>query len=176
MFGRKFRLPADILFGNLSEHEFQSIAEFQDNLAAMYECAYESIGHCQSEMKKHYDKKRKSEPLTIGDYVYIFNPRIRSNELKSKWNGPFEITETKNHVFKANDHWHPRDRLRKCHDDIKIDQLSSSDDDTSDEDSHEDVIADDEIDDDNGVPQRYNLRPRPTRQVDRLMVSKIKLL
>ena len=75
--------------------------------------------------------------------------------------------------------WLPCDRLRKYHDNEN--QISEASHQLSDDNaghnceiSSESSSSDEE--ETNGVPQGYDLRPRPTRQVERLMVSQTKLL
>ena len=47
----------------------------------------------QAQMKTLYDKNRTSDPLSIGDMVYISRPRV--NKLEPKWDGPHEIVTNK---------------------------------------------------------------------------------
>ncbi|KAK4345404.1 hypothetical protein RND71_035580 [Anisodus tanguticus] len=46
-------------------------------------------------MKHFHDKKILKREFSIGDRVLLFNSRLRlfSRKLKSKWSGPFEVTQ-----------------------------------------------------------------------------------
>lgn len=98
--------------------------------------------------------------------------------------GPFEILRRNKHMYKValkrgsgtKEKWLPRDRLRRCHEltqcslpDI-VEGIDSESDFSSDSSSSSDEnIADVE-------PARYNLRIRPTRQTERLIVAQISLI
>ena len=161
MFGRPFRIPTDLLYVHMDPRQFYSLKQFQDNMKFMYECAQDAMMKSQTKMKTYYDRKRKDDDLHVGDYVYVYIPRIRSTQLKAKWHGPHLITQksvTNYEVEMIIDgvtrlKWLPRDRLKRCyqdgrntavqHDDnpemqipdLDIESSSSSDDDISTDDN-----------------------------------------
>ena len=46
-------------------------------------------------MKKYHDQKIEKRNFLVGDLVLLFNARLRSfsSKLKSKWTGPYLITQ-----------------------------------------------------------------------------------
>ena len=46
-------------------------------------------------MKKHHDLKIEKREFMVGDFVLLYNSRLRwfPGKLKSKWNGPYLITQ-----------------------------------------------------------------------------------
>ena len=67
MFGRPYRIPAEILYGHLDGRNFYSLKQFQDNMKFMYECAKKAIVISKRKMKTYYDKMRKEDNLHVGD-------------------------------------------------------------------------------------------------------------
>ena len=65
----------------------------------MYRCAKRVMGIKQRRMKTYYDKKRRSDPLNIGDMVYVFNPRTKRVKLEPNWRGPFEVINKSKHLY-----------------------------------------------------------------------------
>ncbi|XP_060177803.1 uncharacterized protein LOC132607738 [Lycium barbarum] len=57
--------------------------------------AYASSSLYKARMKHFHDKKILQREFSIGDRVLLFNSRLRlfPGKLKSKWSGPFEITQ-----------------------------------------------------------------------------------
>ena len=186
MFGRAFRIPTDILYGDCDRSHIQSVEEFQRNMISMYRCAKRVMGDRQVEMKKYYDKKRTADPLQVGDMVYVYNPRMKNVKLQPKWDGPFEIINKSENVYevrvvresKIKCQWLPRDRLRRCyrpkvrdeHVNIQTANEGVNNRLTSDSSSSEDENIN------HGVPHGYNLRPRPVPAVQRLQVSQLKFI
>ena len=46
-------------------------------------------------MKKYHDLKIEKQEFMVGDFVLLFNSRLRlfPSKLKSKWTGPYLITQ-----------------------------------------------------------------------------------
>ena len=190
MFGRNFKLPTDILYGNFDKEGTGSIKEFGNNLRRMYRCANEAMKTRQLKTKEIYDRKRTIDPLQKGDFVYVLNPRNKNVKLEVNYDGPFEIIDKSEHVYaiqmprrnKLVTEWLPRDRLRKSH----CQNVSSSDDTNKKLTeiqttnalfySTDSSSSSDESIEDIGVPQGYNFRPRPRNPIDRLQVSFLNLL
>ncbi|GKC30160.1 reverse transcriptase domain-containing protein [Tanacetum coccineum] len=57
--------------------------------------AYENLLIYKEKTKKLYDSKIKNQIFNVGDQVLLFNSRLKifSGKLKSRWSGPFTITE-----------------------------------------------------------------------------------
>ncbi|KAK4713526.1 hypothetical protein R3W88_019433 [Solanum pinnatisectum] len=57
--------------------------------------AYESSALYKEKMKKYHDQKIDKREFVVGDLVLLFNSRLRlfPGKLKSKWTGPFRVTQ-----------------------------------------------------------------------------------
>ena len=57
--------------------------------------AYESSALYKEKMKKYHDQKIEKCDFMVGDLVLLFNSRLRlfSVKLKSKWTGPYLVTQ-----------------------------------------------------------------------------------
>ncbi|GJZ94380.1 hypothetical protein Tco_0666583 [Tanacetum coccineum] len=65
------------------------------NLERLRDQAYENSLIYKEKTKKLHDSKIKNRIFNIGDQVLLFNSRLKifSKKLKSRWSGPFTITE-----------------------------------------------------------------------------------
>ncbi|GJV39580.1 hypothetical protein Tco_1418020 [Tanacetum coccineum] len=65
------------------------------NLGASVIKAYEISFNYKVKTKKLHDSKIKNRIFNVGDQVLLFNSRLKifSRKLKSRWSGPFTITE-----------------------------------------------------------------------------------
>ncbi|KAK4716377.1 hypothetical protein R3W88_014715 [Solanum pinnatisectum] len=56
--------------------------------------AYESLALYKEKMKKWHDAKILKREFKMGDWVVLYNSRLRlfPGKLKSKWLGPFRVT------------------------------------------------------------------------------------
>ncbi|GJR96738.1 hypothetical protein Tco_0268912 [Tanacetum coccineum] len=65
------------------------------NLGASVIKAYEISFNYKEKTKKLHDSKIKNRIFNVGDQVLLFNSRLKifSGKLKSRWSGPFTITE-----------------------------------------------------------------------------------
>ena len=96
--GRRAILPIDVElltpdqnFNTISDH----LKEILPQLEAFHATAYENIKKAQERMSHYYNKTAKPQTLEIGDYVWIFTPRLRtklSKKLLHHWHGPFYLT------------------------------------------------------------------------------------
>ncbi|GKD07935.1 reverse transcriptase domain-containing protein [Tanacetum coccineum] len=61
----------------------------------VYDQAYENSLIYKEKTKKIHDSKIKNQEFHVGDRVLLFNSRLKifSGKLKSRWSGPFTITE-----------------------------------------------------------------------------------
>ncbi|KAK4721338.1 hypothetical protein R3W88_011571 [Solanum pinnatisectum] len=57
--------------------------------------AYESSALYKEKMNKYHDRKIEKQEFVVGDLVLLFNSRLRlfPGKLKSKWTGPFIVTQ-----------------------------------------------------------------------------------
>ncbi|GJT15823.1 reverse transcriptase domain-containing protein [Tanacetum coccineum] len=70
--------------------------KFQLNeLSELRDQAYENSLIYKEKIKKLHDSKIKNRIFNVGDQVLLFNSRLKifSGKLKSRWSGPFTITE-----------------------------------------------------------------------------------
>nr|GEX21267.1 reverse transcriptase domain-containing protein [Tanacetum cinerariifolium] len=66
-----------------------------NDLNELQDQAYENSLIYRERMKKLHDAKIKNRIFNVGDQVLLFNSRLKifSGKLKSRWSGPFTITE-----------------------------------------------------------------------------------
>nr|GEX77811.1 hypothetical protein [Tanacetum cinerariifolium] len=66
-----------------------------DELSELRDQAYENFLIYKERTKKLHDKKIKNRIFNVGDQVLLFNSRLKifSGKLKSRWSGPFTISE-----------------------------------------------------------------------------------
>ncbi|GKF28536.1 hypothetical protein Tco_0094878 [Tanacetum coccineum] len=66
-----------------------------NELSELRDQAYENSLIYKEKTKKLHDSKIKNRIFNIGDQVLLFNSRLKifSGKLKSRWSGPFTITE-----------------------------------------------------------------------------------
>ncbi|GJW44142.1 hypothetical protein Tco_0072941 [Tanacetum coccineum] len=66
-----------------------------NELSELRDQAYENSLIYKEKTKKLHDSKIKNRIFNVGDQVLLFNSRLKifSGKLKSRWSGPFTITE-----------------------------------------------------------------------------------
>nr|GEY92794.1 reverse transcriptase domain-containing protein [Tanacetum cinerariifolium] len=66
-----------------------------NELSELHDQAYENSLIYKERTKKLHDAKIKSRIFNVGDQILLFNSRLKtfSGKLKSRWSGPFTITE-----------------------------------------------------------------------------------
>ncbi|GJX93524.1 reverse transcriptase domain-containing protein [Tanacetum coccineum] len=66
-----------------------------NELSELHDQAYENSLISKEKTKKLHDSKIKNRIFNVGDQVLLFNSRLKifSGKLKSRWSGPFTITE-----------------------------------------------------------------------------------
>ncbi|GJT69748.1 reverse transcriptase domain-containing protein [Tanacetum coccineum] len=66
-----------------------------NELSELRDQAYENSLIYKEKTKKLHDSKIKNRIFNVGDQVLLFNSRLKifSGKLKSRWSGPFKITE-----------------------------------------------------------------------------------
>ena len=120
-FGRKFKIPIDILYGSHNFSAHFTIEQFSKNLNQMYELARNKMNMRQATAKTYYDRKRiEGTQIKPDDLVLVYNPRLKGLKLHPKWEGPCKVCQVSDHVLeielKSNNQvirkWLPRDRLK----------------------------------------------------------------
>ncbi|GKD23504.1 reverse transcriptase domain-containing protein, partial [Tanacetum coccineum] len=66
-----------------------------NELSELHDQAYENSLIYKEKTKKIHNSKIKNQIFNVGDQVLLFNSRLKifSGKLKSRWSGPFTITE-----------------------------------------------------------------------------------
>ena len=182
-FGRKFRVPHELLYGSFDvEKRGYSFDQFVNELNLMFKIARENMKWRQDKFATYYDKKRHDTVLSEGDLVLIYQPRLKRSKLAAKWTGPGKVTKTLHPVYEIEVQtakgtekiWLPRDRLRKVpdnFDDVHIDtDLHGREEDVCNDTANADINeseSEDESSDseeeeivENANVQRYPLRQR----------------
>ena len=79
MFGRKARLPIDIMYGTGQADNF-SVDRFVNDVSVVLENAYHHVrntmGFKQDRQKELYDRKRHGEFYQAGDLVWLHTPVV----------------------------------------------------------------------------------------------------
>ena len=100
MFGRKARMPLDIMFGSPQDSSpgVTSSSEYATQLRDRLQRAYLAVrGNFQrafERQKIQYDKNVHGKPLAVGDLVWLHSPVVkagRSKKLHQPWIGPFKV-------------------------------------------------------------------------------------
>ena len=97
MFGRRVRLPINIVYGT-NQPQSQTVSSFVSDTKIVLECAYRHVRDtmrlkqdCQKEL---YDRKRHGEFYQVGDLVWLHSsvvPRDASRKFHHPWTGPYKI-------------------------------------------------------------------------------------
>nr|GEU74262.1 reverse transcriptase domain-containing protein [Tanacetum cinerariifolium] len=104
VYGKSFHLPLKLehkAFWALKHANFElkTTGDHQklqlNELSELRDQAYENSLIYKERTKKLHDAKIKNQIFNIGDQVLLFNSRLKifSGKLKSRWSGPFTITE-----------------------------------------------------------------------------------
>nr|GFC66159.1 reverse transcriptase domain-containing protein [Tanacetum cinerariifolium] len=66
-----------------------------NELSELRDQAYENFVIYKERTKKLHDSKIKNRIFNVGDQVLLFNSRLKifSGKLKTRWSGPFTITQ-----------------------------------------------------------------------------------
>ena len=123
-FGRKLRIPIDIIYGccNEEKDELFNVKEMREKLTKMYELAGETMAARQAKYLSYHDKKVFDDKLDLGTLVYMHVPKRSREKLLLKWSGPCEVISEKHPVYeikfekkcKQMTKWITRDKLRRC--------------------------------------------------------------
>ena len=98
MFGRRARIPIDLLCGPSQTGECVSVNDYVSQQSKILQAAYyqaqNRMGLQQDRQKEKYDRKRHGEPFKEGDRVMLFTPSIphgRCKKLACHWSGPYLV-------------------------------------------------------------------------------------
>ena len=101
MFGRKLRIPLDIMYGmENSERLPFSVSGFIKKLQTMYELTNESMDTRQNKYPSYYDKKVFDDPIKEQELVYKYLPRKQRDKLSIKWMGTCKFITNQHPVYK----------------------------------------------------------------------------
>nr|GEW05480.1 reverse transcriptase domain-containing protein [Tanacetum cinerariifolium] len=84
----RFGTPKAIISDRAGDHRKLQLNELRDQ-------AYKNFLIYKERTKKLHDEKFKNSIFNVGDQVLLFNSRLKifSGKLKSRWSGPFTISE-----------------------------------------------------------------------------------
>ena len=84
MFGRKLRVPLDILYGlSVSKNPFFSMKEVKEKFIKLFDFANERVNTRQVNSSTYSDKKIKDVKLKVETLVYIYLPRNKRKKVNS---------------------------------------------------------------------------------------------
>jgi hypothetical protein len=128
-FGREVRAPIDIVLGRPEgEDSLRSSDDYADDLIERQRKAYilvrKQLGTAAERTKRYYDMKVKPVTFSVGDWVWVYNPRRYAGR-SPKWNrayeGPFLVEKVLgpvNFVVRKSRRAKPRivhiDKLKAC--------------------------------------------------------------
>eukprot|EP00795_Rhopilema_esculentum_P009473 gene9473-17203_t len=166
---RRFRVPIDILYGTFENTESDlSLQSYKDNLNSMYDTAREHMNQRQARYAAYHDKNVIDDKLSVGDYVYVYLPRLARVKLIAKWNGPFKIIRASHPVYSIEIPSNKgtliktvtRDKLKRAPESVmNTTVLHVPTDDVTNSQSSDEIFAESDTEEELDEP-RYNLRPR----------------
>ena len=169
MFGRRFRVPIDILYGTFENTESNlSLQSYKDNLNSMYDTARVHMNQRQARYAAYHDKNVIDDKLSVGDLVYVYLPRLARVKLIAKWNGPFKIIKASHPVYSIEIPSNKgkliktvtRDKLKRAPGSVmNTTVLRVPTDDVTNSQSSDEIFAESDSEEELDEP-RYNLRPR----------------
>ncbi|KAK3095414.1 hypothetical protein FSP39_014389 [Pinctada imbricata] len=105
MFGREVNLPVDLIFGRpinkTTVHVTQHCIDLEETLLKIHDHARTKMNLESNRMKKTYDYKISYNDYSVGDLVWLHNPRRRKGrnpKLQRPWEGPYTIIKIFNNV------------------------------------------------------------------------------
>eukprot|EP00795_Rhopilema_esculentum_P006559 gene6559-12057_t len=165
----RFRVPIDILYGTFENTESNlSLQSYKDNLNSMYDTAREHMNQRQARYAAYHDKNVIDDKLSVGDYVYVYLPRLARVKLIAKWNGPFKIIRASHPVYSIEIPSNKgtliktitRDKLKRAPESVmNTTVLHVPTDDVTNSQSSDEIFAKSDSEEELDEP-RYNLRPR----------------
>ena len=101
MFGRKFKVPMDIIYGSFqSNHKNIGFKRFSENLQKMHQLAKKNMSKTDELYRNRYNAKVIDSKLSIGDKVYYYLQKMKGSKLSTKWSGPHSIIAETHPTYK----------------------------------------------------------------------------
>ena len=140
MFGRKARLPIDLVYGS-NKPPSQTVGGFVSDTRTILEYAYRHVRDNmklkQDRQKELYDRKRHGEFYNVGDLVWLHSsvvPRGASRKFHRPWTGPYKIVkklaDITYRIQNCREGCHRLvvhfDRLKPCPKDMRVKELTQS--------------------------------------------------
>ena len=96
MFGRKMRLPADLVNEAVNEEtrsQVESVAHLRSTMQIVHETVVSNMGCKQQHQKDYYDRRAHGVRYSKGDRVWLVNkkPNLLTDKFHDRWLGPFEV-------------------------------------------------------------------------------------
>jgi transposase InsO family protein len=104
LFGRKLRLPCDLLFGTPADAPTTAteyVANLRRRMEEVHSLARGRIKVTSDAMKTRYDRRANASGFQAGELVWLYNPRRRkgrSPKLQRDWEGPYRVVKRINDV------------------------------------------------------------------------------
>ena len=100
-FGRKVRIPTDILFSAAlrNKSEIFYILEFKRKFIDMYELANKAMNTSQTKALTYHDRKVCNHAIKENTEVYVYLPRNKRDKLSLKWAGLVRIIRKNIHLI-----------------------------------------------------------------------------
>ena len=99
MFGRQARLPVDVMYGGTIT-DSQSPSEYAVSLKKQLTAAFDTVRQtCKTQherQKEQYNKRIHGDPHSVGDWVWVLNPKVPKNNTKKlfhPWKGPCKVVK-----------------------------------------------------------------------------------
>ena len=136
MFGRRPRIPVDILCGTGQEEQNVPTyaAALKKNLSEAYSNVQQSVSAKQDRQKELYNRKIHGNPHEPGNLVWLHNPAVpkgRARKFHRPWTGPHQVLKQLSEVtYQIKNTRNGRmaivhfDRLKKCHPNTRLPQPS----------------------------------------------------
>ena len=135
MFGRRARLPIDLIYELPSQNKPVSPATFattlQETLAEAYHQVREHMSHKLDRQKTIYDRKVHGKQFKEGDLVWLHTPAVPkgvARKFHRPWTGPYKVVRRiSDATYRIQDVKSRRhrpvvhfDRLKKCPEDVRL--------------------------------------------------------
>ena len=134
MFGRKARVPMDIILGTApppGQTIPQYVTKLHNDLKVAYGYVRNQMGHHLQQQKSYYDGRLHGKPYKVGDMVWLHSPAVqrgRSKKLHRPWTGPYKVVSKLSDVVYRLQHVQARrkrpvvhfNRLKPCSPSVRL--------------------------------------------------------
>lgn len=136
MFGRRPRIPVDILCGPTQEQQNMPTyaAALKKNLSEAYDNVQQNTNTKLDRQKELYNRRVHGDPHSPGDLVWLHNPAVpkgRARKFHRPWTGPHQVLDKlSDATYRIKNTHNGRvsvvhfDRLKKCHPNTRLPQPS----------------------------------------------------